>query len=132
MNTPLFEVYTSREAAELWGLSDNTVTQWCNRGKFTPTEAWKSGGVWLVTKAGMERLRPERRAGIDVVKMRHLRLEEAILSHEFNEIVGKAYEDDLEDGTPEYLEIEKKLDKLRQKIKIVEDEMKIVLDYRDN
>jgi hypothetical protein len=56
MKMPLFEVYTSREAAELWGLSENTVTQWCNRDRFEAHEARKSGKVWLVTKGGMERL----------------------------------------------------------------------------
>ncbi|WP_132220997.1 helix-turn-helix domain-containing protein [Laceyella sacchari] len=62
--SPLSEVYTSREAAEKWGLSENTVTQWCNRSsdptytgkKFLPNEFRKSGKIWLVTKAGMERL----------------------------------------------------------------------------
>lgn len=54
--TPLSQVYTSREAAALWGLSVNTVTQWCNRGRFLPSEARKSEKVWLVTHAGMVRL----------------------------------------------------------------------------
>lgn len=58
--SPLFEVYTSREAAELWGLSENTVTQWCNRRRFTKDEARKSGGVWVVTHAGMVRLAGDR------------------------------------------------------------------------
>ncbi|MDE3841118.1 helix-turn-helix domain-containing protein [Geobacillus stearothermophilus] len=53
---PLFLVYTSKEAAEKWGLSDNTVTQWCNRGKFRVNEARKSGGTWLVTHKAMVRL----------------------------------------------------------------------------
>ncbi|MCM3783657.1 helix-turn-helix domain-containing protein [Neobacillus mesonae] len=52
----LFVVYTSREAAEKWRLSDNTVTQWCNRGRFKCNEARKSGKVWLVTHDGMLRL----------------------------------------------------------------------------
>jgi len=55
-SSPLFCVYTSREAAEKWGLSENTVTQWCNRKKFTEEEARKSGKVWLVTYDGMVRL----------------------------------------------------------------------------
>ncbi|MGO4375436.1 helix-turn-helix domain-containing protein [Paenibacillus sp. MCAF20] len=55
-SSPLLEVYTSREAAELWGLSENTVTQWCNRGRFTTDEARKSGKVWIVTHDGMVRL----------------------------------------------------------------------------
>ncbi|OMC72461.1 DNA-binding protein [Paenibacillus sp. FSL H7-0326] len=52
----LYTVYTSREAAEVWGLSDNTVTQWCNRNKFNDQEARKSGKVWLVTYEGMIRM----------------------------------------------------------------------------
>jgi len=50
------EVYTSREAAKLWDLSPNTVTQWCNRGRFQKHEARKSAGTWLVSRAGMIRL----------------------------------------------------------------------------
>ncbi|MGM0882573.1 MAG: helix-turn-helix domain-containing protein [Bacillota bacterium] len=56
VKSPLLSVYTSREAAELWGLSENTVTQWCNRKKFNPEEARKSGKVWLVTRSGMIRI----------------------------------------------------------------------------
>ncbi|MEK5060456.1 DNA-binding protein [Paenibacillus sp. FSL H7-0326] len=52
----LFTVYSSREAAEIWGLSENTVTKWCNRGKFREDEARKSGKVWIVTHEGMERV----------------------------------------------------------------------------
>lgn len=52
----LYIVYTSREAAELWGLSENTVTKWCNRGKFNENEARKSGKVWLVTRDAMTRV----------------------------------------------------------------------------
>ncbi len=61
--TDLFRIYTSREAAELWGLSENTVTQWCNRSKknepgkkFMVQEYRQSGKVWLVTHAGMVRM----------------------------------------------------------------------------
>ncbi|SFI12338.1 MULTISPECIES: helix-turn-helix domain-containing protein [unclassified Bacillus (in: firmicutes)] len=54
--TPLFSVYTTREAEQLWGLAENTVNKWCNRGKFHENEARKSGKVWLVTCEGMERL----------------------------------------------------------------------------
>lgn len=53
---PFDQIYTSREAAKLWGLSPNTVTQWCNRGRFREDEARKSEKVWLVTRAGMIRL----------------------------------------------------------------------------
>lgn len=52
----LFVVYSSREAAEVWGLQENTVTKWCNRGKFKENEARKSGKVWLVTRDGMIRV----------------------------------------------------------------------------
>ena len=55
-SSPLLEVFSSREAAELWGYSENTVTQWCNRGRFEGHEARKSGKVWLVTHDGMVRL----------------------------------------------------------------------------
>lgn len=46
-------VYTSREAASLWGLAENTVTMWCNRGKFDEGHFRKSGKVWLVSHEGM-------------------------------------------------------------------------------
>ncbi|TBX38568.1 helix-turn-helix domain-containing protein [Bacillus thuringiensis] len=36
-------VYTTREAEQLWGLAENTVNKWCNRGKFTENKARKSG-----------------------------------------------------------------------------------------
>ncbi|MFL0405202.1 helix-turn-helix domain-containing protein [Bacillus nitratireducens] len=59
MNDVLNYVYTSKEAAEIWGLSYQTVTQWYNRGKFENNEAKKSGGTILVTRQGMERLAGE-------------------------------------------------------------------------
>lgn len=52
----LFFVYTTREAEQIWGLAENTVNKWCNRGKFHENEARKSGKVWLVTRNGMNRL----------------------------------------------------------------------------
>lgn len=52
----LYKVYTSKEAADKWGLSANTVTQWYNRGKFTDQEARKSAGTILVTHEAMERV----------------------------------------------------------------------------
>ena len=52
----LFSVYTTREAEQIWGLAENTVNKWCNRGKFFENEARKSGKVWLVTRNGMNRL----------------------------------------------------------------------------
>ncbi|ANB66151.1 helix-turn-helix domain protein (plasmid) [Anoxybacillus sp. B7M1] len=53
---PIMRIYTSKEAAEKWGLSANTVTKWCNRGKFRDDEARKSAGTWIVTHAGMMRV----------------------------------------------------------------------------
>ncbi|MED1107704.1 helix-turn-helix domain-containing protein [Bacillus paramycoides] len=52
----LHTVYTSKEAADKWGLSANTVTQWYNRGKFTDQEARKSAGTILVTHEAMIRV----------------------------------------------------------------------------
>ncbi|HDR4762913.1 TPA: helix-turn-helix domain-containing protein [Bacillus thuringiensis] len=59
MKDALKFVYTSKEAAEIWGLSYQTVTQWYNRGKFEINEAKKSGGAILVTHQGMERIAGE-------------------------------------------------------------------------
>lgn len=52
----LHTVYTSKEAADKWRLSANTVTQWYNRGKFTDQEARKSAGTILVTHEAMIRV----------------------------------------------------------------------------
>lgn len=41
------------EAATLWGLEASTVKRACQQGRMP---ARKSGGTWLVTKAGMERV----------------------------------------------------------------------------
>ncbi|AIY72821.1 TPA: helix-turn-helix domain-containing protein [Bacillus tropicus] len=59
MKDALKYVYTSKEAAEIWGLSYQTVTQWYSRGKFENNEAKKSGGAILVTHQGMERIAGE-------------------------------------------------------------------------
>lgn len=63
----LEEVMTASEAAELWGKATITIQQACSGYKkfpprFTPEECRKSGKIWLVTRAGMERLygKPER------------------------------------------------------------------------
>ncbi|HDR7494426.1 MULTISPECIES: helix-turn-helix domain-containing protein [Bacillus] len=56
LDEPLFSVYTTREAEQLWGLAENTVNKWCNRGRFLEKEARKSNKIWLVTRKGMERL----------------------------------------------------------------------------
>ena len=57
----LQEVMTAAEAAELWGKAPITVQQACSGYKkapprFLPTEARKAGRIWLVTRAGMERI----------------------------------------------------------------------------
>lgn len=57
----LQEVMTAAEAAEKWGKAPITVQQSCAGYKkapprFTSDEARKAGRIWLVTRAGMERL----------------------------------------------------------------------------
>ncbi|MBB5325188.1 hypothetical protein HNQ34_002288 [Anoxybacillus tepidamans] len=54
--SPITAVYTAREAEKIWGLGQNTVVKWIERGKFKLSEARKSGGTWLVTHKGMERV----------------------------------------------------------------------------
>lgn len=51
---------TAVEAGELWGLGTSTVKRACQTGRFLPWEARKSGGTWLVTTAGMERVYGKR------------------------------------------------------------------------
>lgn len=58
---PLIFVMTASEAAEKWHMPARTVCQSCTGYKggparFLPNEARKAGHVWLVTRAGMERL----------------------------------------------------------------------------
>lgn len=58
---PLDEVMTAAEAGERWGIPARTIQQACTGYKggpprFTEKEARKAGRIWLVTKAGMERL----------------------------------------------------------------------------
>lgn len=58
---PLNEVMTAAEAAEKWGKAPITVQQACSGyrkslPRFTSDEARKAGRIWLVTRAGMERL----------------------------------------------------------------------------
>lgn len=55
------DVMTTTEAAKRWGLSPTTVKLYClgtktQPPKFKKGEFRKSENVWLVTKAGMERL----------------------------------------------------------------------------
>lgn len=60
-NSSLDRVLTVNEAAELYGVSQDTIKSACagQHGfppRFTPDECRKSGRYWLVTRAGMERL----------------------------------------------------------------------------
>lgn len=60
-NSSLDRVLTVNEAAELYGVSQDTLKHACagQHGfppRFTPDECRKSGRYWLVTRAGMERL----------------------------------------------------------------------------
>lgn len=55
------DVMSVKEAAELWNLSPITVKHLCTgvQGRpprLTESECNKSGGVWLITREGMERL----------------------------------------------------------------------------
>lgn len=58
---PLLDVMTAAEAADLWGLSRVTVVQACtgHQGRaprLQKNECRKSGGTWMVTRAGMRRI----------------------------------------------------------------------------
>lgn len=58
---PLLEVMTTKEAAERWGKEHSSVKHLCTgiQGRpprLTADECRKSGGIWLITRAGMERL----------------------------------------------------------------------------
>jgi len=55
------DVFTTAEAAALWGVAPVTLKQACSGQKgfpprFTPDECRKSGSTWLITRAGMDRL----------------------------------------------------------------------------
>lgn len=55
------DIFTTKEASELWGISQETVKKACTGQRnlpprFTKDECRKSGGTWLVTRQGMERL----------------------------------------------------------------------------
>lgn len=57
----LDEVLTTKEASERWNISRDTIKTAClgQKGyppRFTSDECRKSGGTWLVTRQGMERL----------------------------------------------------------------------------
>ena len=49
---PLFAVMTAQEAASLWGLSRNAVSDACRRGAL---RSRRSGNTWLVTLEDMLR-----------------------------------------------------------------------------
>ncbi len=55
------DVLTASEAAKMYGLDESTLRRACAGQKgypprFTDAECRKSGRVWLITKAGMERV----------------------------------------------------------------------------
>lgn len=57
----LNDVMSTKEAAERFGVAANTVQILCTGQKGFPprlneSECQKSGGTWLVTRQGMERL----------------------------------------------------------------------------
>lgn len=60
--TNINDIMTTQEAAERWGLNPGSVKHLCTGiGKVKPRllegeECRKSGGVWLITREGMERL----------------------------------------------------------------------------
>lgn len=61
MKINLDDVLTLNEASKIYGVSPVTVRQACTGQhgtppRFTPEECRKSENVWLVTRAGMERL----------------------------------------------------------------------------
>lgn len=65
----LKDVMTIKEAAELWGRPVATIKAACMGQKgypprFRPDECRQSGSIWLITRAGMERLygkQPEKK-----------------------------------------------------------------------
>lgn len=57
----LKEVMTIKEASELWGKALDTLKSACRGQKgypprFREDECRQSGSIWLITRAGMERL----------------------------------------------------------------------------
>lgn len=60
--TNISDIMTTQEAAERWGLNPGSVKHLCTGiGKVKPRlvegkECRKSGGVWIITREGMERL----------------------------------------------------------------------------
>jgi hypothetical protein len=58
------EVFTAAEVDRIWGKSPGTTKVYCQRGAFTEIEARKSGGTWLVTREGAERVFGPRPKGV--------------------------------------------------------------------
>lgn len=65
MKVDLEDVFVAANAAEVWGVGQETVKKACRgqnaRGKFYPPkftadECHRSGRCWLVTRAAMERV----------------------------------------------------------------------------
>lgn len=53
----LNNIYTLKEAAELWGISSpDLLRQKIARNRFTSDEVRKSGDTWLITKDAMVRV----------------------------------------------------------------------------
>ena len=50
------DVMTTQEASERYHRTAHTIKQACDSGRLTDDECRKSGGVWLITREGMERL----------------------------------------------------------------------------
>ena len=50
------DVMTTQEASERYHRTAHTIKQACDSGRLTGEECRKSGGVWLITREGMERL----------------------------------------------------------------------------
>lgn len=53
------DVMTTQEAADLWGITADAIKQNCLgrvKNGFKKGEFRKSGKMWLVTRAGMERV----------------------------------------------------------------------------
>ena len=50
------DVMTTQEASERYHRTAHTIKQACDSGRLTNEECRKSGGVWLITREGMERL----------------------------------------------------------------------------
>lgn len=50
------DVMTTQEASERYHRTAHTIKQACDSGRLTREECRKSGGVWLITREGMERL----------------------------------------------------------------------------